>query len=100
MTSATAIQSPRASLREADHEMFARLGIPLDLLDAAGVRRVTDAAARGLLGISHRGDLAGLLYPRRDPASGQDRGYRLRRDHPEIDTNGTLHDKYLSSVDR
>ena len=80
--------------------MFARFGIPPDLLDAAGVRRVTDQEARQSLSVKHSGDLSGVLYPRRDPESGHDRGYRLRRDHPEVDTNGARLDKYLSSVDR
>ena len=80
--------------------MFARFGIPPELLHAAGVRRVTDREARERLGVKHPGDLAGVLYPRCDPETGQERGYRLRRDHPEVDTTGAPLDKYLSSVDR
>ena len=40
-----------------------------------------------------------MLYARLDPENGRARGYRLRRDHPEIE-DGKPRDKYLSSVDR
>jgi len=40
-----------------------------------------------------------VLYPRRHPLNGHELGYRVRRDHPEME-NGQPQNKYLSSVDR
>jgi hypothetical protein len=86
-------------LDRADVEHHALLGIPRELL-AAVARRVTDKEAREVLGgVKHTGDLAGIAYARLDPETGATRGYRVRRDHPEIE-NGTPRDKYLSSRDQ
>lgn len=86
-------------LTTADVELHARIGVPSDLLEVAQVRRVTDAEARGLLGVQWRGDMAGIVYPHIHPVSGRPVGYRVRRDHPEIE-GGKPKAKYLSSVDR
>jgi putative DNA primase/helicase len=86
------------TLRPADFEQHARFGIPPELLTTVA-RRVTDKEAREHLGVRHTGDLAGVLYARLDPETGVTRGYRLRRDHPEIE-DGKPRDKYLSSIDR
>lgn len=88
-----------ADLTDADLELHARLGISDVLLAAAGVRRVSDAEARALLGVNHRGDLSGLLYPRLDPVSGRPFAFRVRRDHPEME-GGRPRAKYIASVDR
>ncbi len=85
-----------APLRLADLAMFERLGIPPELLEQAGVVRVTDAQARALLSSRHSGDLAGVVYPYHDPAAGARLTCRVRRDHPEIE-NGKPRDKYLSA---
>ena len=87
------------SLRPTDVEQFARLGISPELLDAAGVQRVTDAQARDRLRVAHRGDLTGILFPRVDPITGREVGYRVRRDHPEME-DGRPKNKHLSSIDR
>src|SRR5439155_13473959 len=86
------------ALRPADLEHHVRLGIPPEVL-AAVAQRVTDKEAREVLGVKHSGDLAGVLYARLDPETGDVRGYRLRRDHPEVE-NEKPRDKYLSSIDR
>src|SRR6476469_9398208 len=86
-------------LHEHDLELHAQLGIGPELLAEAGVRRVDDREARERLGGNHRGDLSGVLYPRRHPLNGHELGYRVRRDHPELET-GQRENKYLSSVDR
>lgn len=86
------------SLRPADLELHARLGIPPELL-AAVASRVNDREARDQLGVKHTGDLAGVLYARLDPETGGARGYRLRRDHPEVE-HGRPINKYLSSCDK
>ena len=88
---------PRST--SADLELHAGFGIPPALLVAAGVRRVSDAEARDLLCSNHRGTLEGILYPRVDPISGREVGYRVRRDHPELENDGHKN-KYMSSRDR
>ena len=88
------------SLSAADLDRHATLGIDAELLERAGVRRVTDREARELLGLPrHRGDLAGVVYPRLSPATGRPVGYRVRRDNPEVE-GGKPKAKYLSSLDR
>lgn len=82
-------------LSEGDLKAFAALGIPPDLLERAGVHRVTDVEARELLAATKRcGDLAGIVFPYVYPTTGQRVTCRLRRDHPEIE-NGKPKDKYL-----
>ena len=83
-------------LTEQDLELHAQLGIPASLLEDAQVRRVTTDEAREL-GIRYSGDLSGIVYPRPDPLTGFCRGYRLRRDHPDVDESGEPVAKYLSS---
>ena len=83
-------------LTPADLALHACLGIPEELLEQAYVERVTDSEARTRLSSRHSGDLAGLLYPYRDPVTGEPQTHRLRRDHPEIE-NGKPKDKYLSA---
>jgi len=83
------------SFTQADLEMFARFGIPPDLLDKAGVRRVTDAEARRY-GITGSGDLGGIFIPYFDPVTGRRVTARLRRDHPEVGANRKPQNKYIS----
>lgn len=71
-----------AALTRADLEMFALLGVGPDLLASAQVRRVTDAEARALYGMSFEGDLAGLIYSYLDPVTENRATARLRRDNP------------------
>lgn len=88
------------ALTSGDLRKHAALGISASLLEAAGVRRVTDAEARERLGTTkQRGDCGGILYPRLDPLTGHEVGYRVRRDAPEIE-DGKPVNKYLSSIDR
>ena len=85
-----------APLRPADLALHAGIGVPPELLRAAGVRRVTDAEARVLLSSRRSGDLAGVVYPYLSPDTGKPSAYRVRRDHPEIEA-GKPTSKYLSS---
>lgn len=84
-------------LTQSDKEMFSGFGVTDDLLERAGVHRVTDAEARRELGIhSDRvGDMAGIVFPYLSPANQQVWSQRLRRDNPEIDADGKPKDKYL-----
>jgi putative DNA primase/helicase len=83
------------NLAPADIASFAKLGIPPDLLLAAHVQRVNDREARDAFGITYSGDKSGIIFPyyigdRRATA-------RLRRDNPEVDTEGKPQNKYISA---
>lgn len=78
-----------------DLKAFAAIGVDSQLLDRAGVRRVTSDEAADL-GIRWKGDRAGIWFPRIDPVTRRVVGGRLRRDHPEIEA-GTPKNKYLST---
>src|SRR5687768_15291161 len=82
-------------------EMFERLGVPSDLVDAAKVRRVTHEEAVEEVGIRYKSDhLEGVYYPNLDPVLRHIRGGRVRRDHPEIEADGRLIAKYVGPPDR
>jgi P4 family phage/plasmid primase-like protien len=84
-------------LTPADLRMFARLGIPEELLIEAGVERVTDAEARdyGITGtVGH--SMAGIVFPYFDPDTAQRVTARIRRDNPEIE-DGKPKNKYISA---
>lgn len=84
-----------------DVEAFARFGIDLDLLTAAGVRRVTHQQAIDDYGIRYRSDhLEGVAFPYANPCSGEPVTCRIRRDHPEIDADGRPIAKYVQPPDR
>lgn len=105
MTDARGANTPRMTtgeqFRPADLEMFERLGIPPNLLDAAQIRRVTHQQAREDIGIRYRSDrLEGVYYPNLDPERGDVRGGRVRRDHPELDSGGRPIAKYIGPPDR
>lgn len=88
-------------LTSTDLEMFQRLRIPPELIDAAQIRRVTHTEAREVCGIRyHSADLAGLWYPSLDPEHGTIRTGRVRRDHPERDGHGRPIAKYVSPPTR
>jgi hypothetical protein len=71
-------------------EHLARFCIPPDILEAAGVRSVTDAYARETLGINgHRGDdLSGVLFIYLSPLTGKRTGGRIRLNKPLSDDGG------------
>src|SRR5262245_29499240 len=83
------------SLTEADLKAFARFNVSAELLQEAGIRRVTDREARDA-GIVRSGNLEGILFPYMLP-TGEVVSHRLRRDHPEVDPNNKPKAKYLSS---
>jgi uncharacterized protein DUF3854 len=73
---------------------LARFRIPSEMLEAAGVRSVSDIEAREVLGLNgHRGaHLAGILFPYLSPITGERIGGRIRLDNPLPDDGG----KYIS----
>ena len=81
-------------LRESDLAAFARFRVGPELLAQAQVQRVTDAEAREKYGITGNGDMAGTVFPYRDPLTGVRCTARLRRDNPEIE-DGKPKNKYL-----
>jgi len=84
------------NLSPADLAMFARLGIPPELLAQAQVRRVTDAEARTDYGIvgPPANDMAGIVFPYFSPVTGRRTTARLRRDSPEM-VDGKIRNKYI-----
>lgn len=90
-----------STLSPADIAQFERFGISPELLAAASVRRVTHDQARNDVGIQYRsGKLQGIVFPNIDPERGQVRGGRVRRDHPELGTDGKPIAKYVSPPGR
>ncbi|HUV96224.1 MAG TPA: hypothetical protein VMV98_02035, partial [Acidobacteriaceae bacterium] len=96
----TPLQQPSKTspLTPDDLAMFAKFRIPKPLLDEAGIRRVTNAQARaqGIGTAPKRAaqNMAGILFPYCDSATGDIVTLRLRRDHPEM-KDGKPEDKYL-----
>lgn len=72
---------------------LAKFKIPSELLNVAGVWHGTNLEVRELLGIHGRDDqdLAGIVFPYRDPLEGCSRGHRVRLDTPTSDGS-----KYIS----
>lgn len=85
-------------LAERDLEMFARIGVPLDLLEAAHVERVSDSDARELFGIvgPPSKNMAGIVFPYYSHVTGLRVTARVRRDNPELE-NGRSKNKYVSA---
>jgi hypothetical protein len=83
-------------LTPADLEMFKRIGVGAELLEMAGVYRVTDAEARENFGISRQGDMSGIAFPYFDPLTDDRVTARIRRDHPDMDVEGKTENKYIS----
>lgn len=86
-------------LTQRDLDSHLHLGIDADILEMAGVRRLSDAEARHTgFTCKGAGDLSGIEYPRLDPRGGARVGGRLRRDHPEVEAqSGKPRNKYISA---
>jgi hypothetical protein len=84
-----------SNLTTTDLEAFAKLKVSPELLEEAGIRRVSDREARDA-GILRLGDMEGILFPYMQP-TGEIVGQGLRRDHPEVDSTGRPKAKYVSS---
>lgn len=82
--------------------MFQAIGADYaDTLASAGVRRVSHDEARDLCGIRYKSEhLEGVAFPYLDPNDDRIVTWRVRRDHPEIDSDGTPIAKYVSPPDR
>ncbi len=86
------------TLHERDVQMFARIGVPIDLLEEAHIERVSDFDARDRFGISGPAsrNMAGIMFPHYSYLTGQRVTARVRRDNPEIE-DGKPKDKYISA---
>ncbi len=88
-----------SNLTVVDLAEFAKFRIPPELLDLAGVTRVTDREAREMYGISGGGDMGGIAFPYFEPgtmSNGPRRTYvRIRRDYPELE-DGRPKKKYIA----
>lgn len=60
-----------ANLLDSDLSLFARIGIPTDLLERAGIERVTDHESREQYGITGFGGMSGIVFPYADPHNGR-----------------------------
>jgi hypothetical protein len=105
-TQTIADSRPRAQvgspLTLSDIAALKRVGIAPYMLDAAGWRRVSHAQAREQCGVQYKSDhLEGIAIPYLDPEN-EERvlTYRVRRDNPEVESNGTPIAKYVSPPDR
>ena len=87
------------NLSQRDLNAFSTLRIPLELIEQAGIVRVTDRQARDEYGIRGGGDMAGIAFPYFEPstmANGRRRRYvRIRRDFPEM-KDGRPQKKYVA----
>lgn len=81
----------------ADLARLRQIGVTEDLVSAARIRRVTDEEARLLYGMCFSGDLSGIVFPYHDPVTGDRVTARLRRDSPELDSEGKPTNKYISA---
>ena len=88
------------SLTDSDRSRIRRFRITDELIELHEIRRVTDSEARLDCGILAKNvsDLSGVVYPIFG-AEDQIKGYRVRRDNPEI-RKGKPENKYVMSVDR
>src|SRR5262245_14341081 len=89
------------SLRPADLESFRAIGVDESVLHDAAVRRVTHTEAREICGIRDSSNhLEGLSFPYTKPNDDSVLTYRVRRDRPEVDSNGKLLAKYVNTSGR
>ena len=77
-------RSTRHPLSPEHAEALARLRIPPEIVELAGLQSVIDSEAREMLGLhGHRGaNLSGILFPYFHPTTGDRYGARIRLDHP------------------
>jgi putative DNA primase/helicase len=88
-------------LTAADLARLRAVGIDDATIGRAGLVRVSHCEAIEICGIRYRSDrLEGVAFPYVDPRSGAVVTWRVRRDHPERESDGRPIAKYLSPPDR
>lgn len=83
------------TLSPKDLALFQRFRVPMELLAAAHVQRVSDFEAKDAFGIVYSGDKSGIVFPYY--TGDRRRTARLRRDCPELDGSGKPLNKYISA---
>lgn len=82
-------------LTESDYRSLEARWITPEVAQAAGLRRVDDREGREVLGRHDSGSYSGILIPYFWPEAQYPTTYRIRRDHPEMES-GKPKGKYLS----
>jgi hypothetical protein len=85
-------------LTDTDIAMFAKIGVPAEMLDGYA-DRLTDAEARvehGIKGPSSN-NMQGIGFFYLNPKTLDRWTTRVRRDHPEVEEDGRVKDKYVSA---
>jgi len=92
----------KSPLRPADLEMFQAIGVTTHTaVELAGVRPVTHIESQEVCGIRYKSDhLEGLAFPYLNPDNDAIQTWRVRRDNPEVDSDGRPIAKYVSPPDR
>lgn len=90
---------PGTPLSSRDFESLQHAGIDRTVAEHALRRRVDSFTGAQMVGRQQKGDYAGIIIPYIWPGEQHIREYRLRRDHPEIES-GKAKNKYLSRLGR
>src|SRR5215831_6267520 len=93
------VNLPGGPLLAVDIKQLAQSGISAEVTEQARLRRVSSEEGAALVGRNGAGDFAGIAIPFIWPGEDVVREYRLRRDHPEMEStaNGLKErNKYLS----
>ena len=82
-------------LTESDYQQLEQSWIPRQLVDDAGILRVSSDEGAEAICYNRPGNYAGLLFPYIWPGETRAREHRLRRDQPEMEhrSDGSLRDK-------
>ncbi len=87
------------TLTPTDLAAFKAIGVSAYTLELAQFRRVTHVEARDICGIRYKSyHLEGIGIPNLDPDDDHVRAWRVRRDHPELDSSGQPIAKYVSAA--
>jgi Domain of unknown function (DUF3854) len=84
------------NLTPGDLAMFDKIHVPVELLEEAGIRRVTNRQARDEFAFHFGGCLDGIMFPYHVP-TGERVNARIRRDVPDVDENLKQKNKYVSA---
>jgi len=93
----TPLPMPRFNLLPSDLERYRLFGVTPDLLEQFRVQRVTNDEAREFLGPVRAGDMSGIAYHYMSVYTGRRVTTRVRRDHPQIGSNGKPENKLMQA---
>jgi predicted P-loop ATPase len=84
-------------LTAADYATHERCGITREIVDAAGLFRVSSIEGGDRIGCKDGADYSGVMYPYRWPGDPHVTLERLRLDHPPVNRDGKEQGKYRSA---